>query len=130
MVAVVKLPPQKVLNFMKKFLVVFLGTIIWIPILVSAQGLRDAGSKLGDANVGLSSNLEGSVNNVVNAVLYITGTVFMLLLIYGAFVWLKSSGRESEVDRAKKIIITSVIGTAVIMASYAITNFVLNNAVK
>lgn len=110
---------------MKKIFLTILATTVWFPVLVFAQGLKDAGEKLSDANVGLQGNLEVSVGNIVNTVLYIVGTVFMLLLIYGSFVWLKSAGREGEIERAKKIIIAAVVGTVVILASYAISNFVL-----
>jgi hypothetical protein len=113
---------------MKKIFLILFAITILMPSLVSAQGLKDAGKILGETDVGLTSDLPVAVNQVIDMVFYITGTVFLLLIIYGGFVYLKSTGRENEIDRAKKILYTSIVGLVIITASYAITNLVLNRA--
>ena len=120
------------LNKTKKIVIIALFIFILTPGLALSQGLKDAAGKLTQVNqgAGLSSELDVSVNNVVNAVLYIVGTIFLLLIVYGSFVWIKSAGREGEIDRAKKILITSITGIAVIMAAYGITNYVLAGIAK
>ena len=105
-----------------------LSLIVFIPVAVLAQGLKDAGDKLGsmqDKGVGLSSNFQGLTGTVLAGIFYILGTIFLLLMIYGGYVWIKAAGRDQEVDRAKRILMTSIIGMIVILASYAITNFIL-----
>lgn len=112
---------------MKKIIAIIISlSLLLLPALSLAQGLKDAGGKLSDTQVGLSSDLPGTASNVVNIVFYIVGTLFLILVIYGSFVWLKAAGREEEINRAKKIIYTSVVGLIVVMASYAITNFILS----
>lgn len=98
------------------------------PAIVLAQGLKDAGTKLGamgGQGVALSSNFSGITGVVATTLFSLVGTIFFIFMIYGGFVWLKAAGREDEISRAKRIVTTSLIGIAVIMASYAITNFVL-----
>ncbi len=105
-----------------------LSLLVLMPVVVLAQGLKDAGDKLEfmqDKGVGLSRNFEGLTGTVLAGVFYVLGTVFLLLMIYGGYVWLKAAGRDQEVDRAKRILMTSIIGMVVILASYAITNFIL-----
>lgn len=97
----------------------------------AAEGIGAAGDKLtglgGQGGVALSSNLPGTTATVVSVIFYVVGTLFLILMIYGGFVWAKASGREEEINRAKKIIFTSIIGLVIVMASYAISNFVLSN---
>lgn len=105
-----------------------LSLLVLMPVVVLAQGLKDAGNKLDfmqDKGVGLPGNFQGLTGTVLAGIFYILGTIFLLLMIYGGYVWIKSAGRDQEVDRAKKILATSIIGMVVVLASYAITNFIL-----
>ena len=47
-------------------------------------------------------------------------------IIYAGVLWMTAAGNEGQVTKAKNIIITSVIGTVIIAAAYAITNFVFD----
>ena len=100
---------------------------------LAAEGIGAAGEKLsGLAGQGLAltSNFQGTTATVVSMIFYVMGTIFLALMIYGGVVWAKSAGREEEIKRAKNIIITALIGLVVVMASYAITRFILTNLAK
>lgn len=119
-------------NFFKKIFVSFLACLLLVccsqPLIASAQGLKDAGNTLGEMQnqgVTLSSDLQGTANTVVKTIFYLIGTIFLVLVIYGGIVWMKSAGRDEEVARAKRIVVTSVIGVVVVLLSYAITTFVM-----
>ncbi|MDD2758447.1 MAG: hypothetical protein PHD72_03705 [Patescibacteria group bacterium] len=101
---------------------------VFAPLLVQAQGLKDAGGKLSNvqAKSGLSADFAGTASSAMAGGLYVLGTIFLALMIYGGIVWIKAAGREEEVKRAKRIIVTAVVGLAVIMSSYALTTFILN----
>ncbi len=62
---------------------------------------------------------------IINTFLSILGIVFLLLAIYGGFIWMKARGNEKEVERAKNILTDSIIGIIIIFAAYAISAFVL-----
>ena len=49
----------------------------------------------------------------------------MAVIFYGGFVWLMASGNDDKVDKAKKLIITGVIGLTIIIAVFAIVQFVI-----
>lgn len=114
----------------KKILVISFALLI-IPFCVcragEPTGLQTAGSKLGSINtsVGLSSDISSFTENALKGFFYLLGTAFLILTIYGGFVWIKSAGRDEEVTRAKKIITTAVIGLLILLSSYAITFFVM-----
>jgi hypothetical protein len=55
------------------------------------------------------------------------GIIFLVLTLYGGFIWMTSAGNEAKVYKAKKILESAVIGLIIIMASYSITVFVFNS---
>ncbi|MBT4856646.1 hypothetical protein HON52_00460 [Candidatus Uhrbacteria bacterium] len=61
---------------------------------------------------------------IINPLMSLVGVIFLVLMIYGGFLWMTAGGNSSQVDKAKNILITAVIGTVIISAAYAITNFV------
>lgn len=96
-----------------------------MPILIFAADPLGASllhSSVG--GLGLESELENSVASVIKAVLAITGTVFLVLMIVGGLIWMTASGNEEKITKAKKIIIGAVIGLAITLSAYTITSFV------
>lgn len=69
----------------------------------------------------------GTASLLIQILLSIIGVLFLILMIWGGFIWMNSRGVESEVTRAKDIIRNSIIGLIIIIAAYAITNFIGNN---
>jgi hypothetical protein len=53
------------------------------------------------------------------------GVIFLVLTIYGGFIWMNARGRETEVEKAQGIIRATVIGLAIVVAAYAISYFVV-----
>ena len=74
-----------------------------------------------------NATVESVAGSAIKAFLSILGVIFLLLLIYGGYTWMTAQGNEEGVATAKKIITAAVIGLVIIMASYAITDFVLFN---
>lgn len=75
-------------------------------------------------NVG-SNSFSQYLGLVIESILGILGVVFIVLMIYAGFKWMKASGREEEVKTAQDIIRRAIIGLILVVSSYAITNFVL-----
>ncbi|HLC89911.1 MAG TPA: cbb3-type cytochrome c oxidase subunit 3 [Patescibacteria group bacterium] len=51
----------------------------------------------------------------LNGFAAIFGAFFMVLAIYGGWLWMTAQGKEEQIERAKKIIIGALIGLAVII---------------
>lgn len=66
------------------------------------------------------------VGYFIRAALSLVGLVFMVLIVYGGFLWMTASGKEQQVDKAKSIITSAVIGMVVIAAGYALTSFAIS----
>ena len=70
------------------------------------------------------------VGQLINTFLGLLGVVFLLLIVYGGFKWMNAQGAEEDVKKAKDTITQAVIGLVIIMAAYAISNFVIGNIQK
>jgi len=70
------------------------------------------------------------IGRIINTALGFLGVVFLGLLLYAGFLWMTAQGEEKSVDKAKSIIKQSIIGLVVIVAGFAISNFVLSSLVN
>ena len=96
---------------------------------VNATTIKDTGLKA-TADEGYKSNIPFSdagetpatmLGSVVGALLSFVGVLFFLLMIYGGFLWMTARGNEQQVEKAKNLIISAVVGLVIIFAAYAIT---------
>lgn len=118
------------MSSLKKILlsISLLGLILIPTHFVHAQyGL---GETAGAAGLGEGSRYPSDVptliGNVIGTALSMIAVIFFLLMVYGGFLWMTAHGDSAQVDKAKDTIIAAVIGIIVVLASYAITNFVFN----
>lgn len=63
---------------------------------------------------------------IIQAAISITGLSFMILMVYGGFVWMTARGEESRVDQAKTTIKSALIGIIIVVSAYVVTTFVLD----
>jgi uncharacterized iron-regulated membrane protein len=82
-------------------------------------------SAYGESNADAQADLPLFIGSIVQVALILVGTVFMLLIIYGGYMWMIARGDTEKVKKAKDIITSAVIGLFIVLAAYAITNFVL-----
>jgi len=77
-------------------------------------------------NIGLgAANPKDVAVNIIHIVLGFLGLLAVIMILIGGFKWMTAGGNEDQVGEAKKIIIAAVIGLLIIIASWAITNFVI-----
>ena len=109
---------------------IFLLLLILAPLSTSAASTIDNApgflSQTVNAGTGIS---EGNVSNVVTTIikgaLAATGFVFFALMVYAGFRWMTARGNEEGVTKARDTVIAAIIGLGVVVAAYAITNFVI-----
>lgn len=70
------------------------------------------------------------IGNIVNIVLSFLGVLLLVYLIYAGFLWMTSGGDSKKADSAKSYIQNAIIGLVIILASFAISNFVISNLVN
>ncbi|MBT4277341.1 hypothetical protein HOD96_01165 [Candidatus Falkowbacteria bacterium] len=69
-------------------------------------------------------SIMGIVAAIINAILSFFSILFLVMIIYGGHMWMFSRGNEEQVGKAKKILINSTIGGAIVLLSWAITIFI------
>lgn len=65
------------------------------------------------------------VLTIVNFVYYIAGIVAVIVIIIAGIMYSTSLGDAGRITRAKNMILYSVIGLVILLAAFAITNFVM-----
>ena len=73
-----------------------------------------------------AKGFEVIVANVIRTFLSFLGIVFLILIIYGGYTWMTAHGNEEKVTTARKTIIEATIGLAIVLASYAITYYIVD----
>jgi hypothetical protein len=84
---------------------------------------------------GASTGLAGGdirtiIGFIIQAFLGILGVVALVLIIYAGWLWMTAGGDEEKVSHAKRILTQAVIGLIIILASFAITTFVISRLVE
>jgi TRAP-type C4-dicarboxylate transport system permease small subunit len=81
------------------------------------------------AGYGEPQSIPEIVGGLIGVFLSLLGVIFLILILYGGYIWMTSAGNETKVLQAKKIISNAIVGIIIIMSAYAITSFVFQ-AVK
>jgi len=60
---------------------------------------------------------------IVQVGLTFVGTVFLVLTIYAGIMWMTAGGNDEQLTKAKKTLVRSVIGLAIVTSAYSISLF-------
>ncbi len=117
---------------MKKLLVALM--LLAPAMLPSGASAQDASTDFGTevlsgikTSGGGTKDLYQMLAGIINTALYFLGGIAVLLFLYGGFKWFTSQGNSDQIDSAKKIMGSAVVGLAIIFASYAAAQFVINS---
>lgn len=94
--------------------------LITTPVLASF-GLSDAAP----SELSKNSNIAQYVGNILKGFFSLTGIIFLILSIYSGASYMLSRGDAQKAQKAREILYNSIIGLIIIMASYALTDFIL-----
>lgn len=121
---------------MKKLLTtIFILLVFLIPFQaeMSKPTLKDAGkyaTNVADGGGYVTGNDAITANkfigNLISVVLSIVGVLFLILMLYGGFLWMTAAGDESKVTKAKNLITAAVIGVIITTSAYAISYFIIS----
>ncbi len=105
-------------------LTVAMLSIFVLPVIVAAQDL-DLGLE-NAAGIGLGQkDLKESINSIIQILLSFLGILAVIIILWGGFMWMTAAGDEGKVDKAKKLIISGIVGIVIILSAYIIANFVI-----
>ena len=67
---------------------------------------------------------------IIKSLLTLLGIIFVVLIIYGGYLYMTAQGKEDQIKKAKQTIIAASIGVGIIILSYAIASFILNAIIR
>lgn len=123
--------------FLTLFLIVFFCLFI-APSPTESKNLQDAFKVTTEGNndpldkaastAGYDTktiSVEPVIGLVIQIALSFLGVIFLILMIYGGFLWMTARGNEEEVKKAKNLIQAAIIGLIIVVSAYAISYFVI-----
>lgn len=102
---------------MKKLYFLFLATALsFFPTTLFAAEL---------SNPLQTTNIRAVIARLIQAILGITGSIALLMFVYGGFLFLISSGSPKLVEKGKEIMKWAVLGLVVIIGAYMIVSTIV-----
>jgi len=78
--------------------------------------------------VGLAqTDLRVAIVNIVRIILGFLGIVAVGIIMWGGYLWMTAGGDATKVDKAKKTLISAVIGLVIILSAFIIASFIINS---
>jgi len=124
---------NKITTLFVLFALVFSFAMMAAPSLADtgtlAENIRTNTEEIGETVFGETTNtgdlLTTRIANIIKVVLGFLGVVVVIIVIYAGFLWMTAGGTSEKVEKAKSWMINAVIGLAIILSAYAITDFVI-----
>lgn len=100
------------------------------PVVAMAQSpyanaLNQVSGIATNARVSNTRTLPEIIGLIISAALGFLGILLLGYLLFAGFLWMTSGGSEEKAGQAQTMIKNAIIGLIIIVASFAISNFVL-----
>lgn len=118
----------------KKFIIISCFSLLFFSV-VFAQDIgigpgstaENVAKEIGYTTEGITdTTLSETVGRYIYLALTFVGIVFLLLTLYAGYLWMFGGGNESNIEKAKGILSSSVVGLVITMLSYGITALILS----
>jgi hypothetical protein len=126
---------KRTLSFIAKGVVATGSLMLPISAVLAANDpYQEAQTKV--SGIGETAGIAGQedltviIGNIINVVLGFLGILLLVYFLYAGFLWMTSDGKGTGVQRAKDMMKNAVIGLVIIVAAYAISNFVLSQIIE
>jgi len=100
------------------------------PFQVGQNYVGNVGTGAGLSAQATNADLPSMIGRIINIALGFLGILLLGYLLYAGFLWMTAGGDEDKVKDATKIIQNAVIGLIIVLAAFAISNFVLSKLVQ
>ncbi len=87
------------------------------------SAVQDSGLKLGAGDV------RATAGRIINVALGFLGIIAVVIVLVGGFKYMVSGGSEEKTQEARNLIFAGVIGLAIILSAWAITQFVIRQLI-
>jgi len=98
---------------------------VLVPVWVKAQQLN-TGIEFGQYTGLIQTDIRIIIAKIIRAFLGVLGIVALGFTLYGGYIYMTAGGDDTKVKTSKAILKNMVIGLAIILSAFAITQFVIN----
>ncbi len=112
------------------------ATALLVPMMALAvtNPFETANTMVGNVatNAGIQqqSDLPTMVGKIINIVLGFIGILLLGYILFAGFTYMTAGGDSKKVDTAVAMIKNAVIGLLIVVAAFAISNFVLSSLIN
>jgi len=111
--------------------IIFIFGFLTIGLVANFALAQDFGINEVNNSIGLSqTDPRVIVGRIIQIALSFLGVIALGLIIYAGFLWMTSEGDEEKISKAKQILRNAAIGLVIILASWAITTFLLSRLLE
>ncbi len=118
----------------KKRIIVFSLIIILFGLFLFftqvQAGTLDVGINYATATGLGTQDIRVTIANIIRVILGLLGIVAVALVIYGGYLYMTAEGIPEKIERAKKLLISAVIGLVIVLSAFAIASFILSRLVE
>ncbi len=100
----------------KQLYVLLAAVLVVLPQLALAATLSNP---LG------TTNIRTVIGRIIQAILGVTGSIALLMFVYGGFLWLISGGSPEKVKKGKDAMKWAIFGLVVIIGAYMIVSTIV-----
>ena len=76
---------------------------------------------------GVKSDVRVLARDIIFVVLGFLGTLMIVIMLYGGFLWMTASGDEEKIKKAQHHVRDAIIGVVLVMSAWTISIFVLES---
>lgn len=109
-----------------------LAATIALPTIASAALTEnDLGLNVINSSISLGSgDVRQTAAKIINVALGFLGIIAVVIVLLGGFKYMVSGGNEEKTTEAKNLIVSGIIGLAIILSAWAITSFVISRLIN
>ena len=114
------------MNFIKKNLIVLaLLVIVFLPVLSFADTVQPISQATTTIKNPINvDTIDGLIKTILEGVIKIGIPIVALAIIYSGFLFVSAQGNEKKLEDAKRALLYSVIGAAILLGSWAIAQII------
>lgn len=124
----------KKINLLISLVILITLSFFWVNVVTAGtfdqiiKGFKNTGQNAGYEVKGSGAPKQEFVpawGKYVNGLIMLMAFLFMILVIYGGWLWMTARGKEEQVEKGKNIIIQGVIGLGIVVGARIITEIAL-----
>ncbi|MFZ6015820.1 MAG: Ig-like domain-containing protein [Patescibacteria group bacterium] len=97
------------------------------PVYAQLEGSQESVNAVAAAaGVQPGQNIFEIIGNIINIALGMVGVILLVMILYSGYQYMTAGGNTEQVQKATARIRNAIIGLLIILASFAIVNFIIN----